>query len=57
MQYIFVSQISSKIKIDGIIYICLGMTVFSLMVVIFGNFLGSWNNSPEQLGYFRHYKK
>jgi hypothetical protein len=57
LQYVFVSQVSNKITFNGIIYICLGMTVFSLILIIFGNFLGPWNNSLDQLGYFRYFNK
>lgn len=44
LQFGFVSGLSSKITFDGIIYICLGMSIISLLFVIFGNFQGPWKN-------------
>ena len=38
IQYAYVSGLSSKITFNNIIYICLGMTVISALLVIFGNF-------------------
>jgi hypothetical protein len=55
MQYVFVSFVSKKITFNGIIYICLGMTVLSLLFIVFGNFRASWNNSLDQLGYLKFY--
>jgi hypothetical protein len=44
IQYVFVSTVSPKITFNGIIYICLGMTVLSLLLIIIGNFHAPWNN-------------
>lgn len=38
IQFAFVSGLSSKITFDGIIYICLGMTALSGIILIFANF-------------------
>lgn len=38
VQYAYVSGLSNKITFNNVIYICLGMSVFSLILVIFGNF-------------------
>lgn len=45
IQYGFVSGLSSIITFDGIIYICLGMTSFAMLFILFGNFQAPWKNS------------
>jgi hypothetical protein len=57
IQYIFVSSVASKITFDGIIYICLGMSVVALLFVIFGNFQAPWRNCPKYLGYCVRFNK
>lgn len=52
LQYGFVSGVSSKITFDGIIYICLGMAVISLIIVIIADLEAPWKNPTDQLGYF-----
>lgn len=51
LQFAFVSGLSKIITFNGIIYICLGMTVFAGFLIIFGNFLAPWNNPQDQMGY------
>lgn len=51
VQYAFVSGLSPRIGFDGIIYICLGMELIAVCLIIFGNFEGPWKNPTEQLGY------
>lgn len=57
VQFGFVSGLSPKITFDGVIYICLGMSVIALAIVTFGNFVGPWNNSADDLGYCSHCSK
>lgn len=57
LQYGFVSGLSPIITFDGVIYICLGMSVIALAIVTFGNFVGPWNNPTTELGYFSHCNK
>lgn len=42
IQYAYVSQLTDQISFDGIIYICLGMCVVAVPLVIFGKFKGPW---------------
>ena len=47
LQYAFVAGIADKISFDGIIYICLGMTVVSLIILNLFTFEGPWKNSTK----------
>ena len=51
LQYGYVSGVTPKIGFDGIIYIWLGMSVVSLLIITFGNFQGPWKNPTDELGY------
>ncbi len=44
LQYGFVSGLSLLITFDGIIYICLGMSVIAMLIVVLGDFKAPWNN-------------
>lgn len=51
IQYAFVSGLSKKITFNGVIYICLGMTIFAGILIVFGDFHAPWNNPQDQMGY------
>jgi hypothetical protein len=42
ISYLFVANLSKKIGFDIIIYICLGMSVVSIPIIIFTKFQGPW---------------
>jgi hypothetical protein len=52
VQYAYVSGLSSKITLNNVIYICLGMSLIALLLVIVINFEAAWKNPEDQLGYF-----
>ena len=52
VQYAYVSGLSSKITFNNVIYICLGMSLIALLLVIVSNFEAPWKNPQDQLGYF-----
>jgi hypothetical protein len=47
--YIFVSQLSQSIGFNNVIYVCLGMSILALPIVIFTKFQGPWENDTSQL--------
>lgn len=47
--YIFVSQLSKSIGFDNVIYVCLGMSILALPIVVFTKFQGPWENDTSQL--------
>lgn len=49
--YLMVSNLSQRIGFDNIFYICLGLTLVNLPIVIFYNFQGPWNNQLTNLGW------
>ncbi len=49
--YVFVSQLSIVIGFDNVIYICLGMVICSVPLVLFSTFQGPWKNDTAQLEY------
>lgn len=57
IQYAFVNGLAPKITFNGIIYICLGMSIFSGFLAIVSNFEAPWKNSLEHLGYFNSCNK
>jgi hypothetical protein len=57
LQYVYVSSLSQLITFDNVIYICLGMSLFSLVLVITGNFEAPWKNPQDLLGYCKYCNK
>jgi hypothetical protein len=51
VQYAYVSGLSSKITLNNVIYICLGMSFIALLLIILSNFETPWKNPQDQLGY------
>ena len=51
LQYGFVVGLSPLITLDGVIYICLGIVVFALILTVVTEFQGPWKNSTEHLNY------
>jgi hypothetical protein len=51
VQYAYVSGLSSKITLNNVIYICLGMSFIALLLIILSNFETPWKNPQGQLGY------
>lgn len=51
LQYGFVIGLSPLISFDGVLYICLGMTVLAMIFILLANFQAPWKNSLEHLGY------
>lgn len=51
LQYVYVSCVSPNISFNNVIYICLGMSIISLILVISGNFEAPWKNPQDFLGY------
>ena len=51
LQYAFVSGLTDKITFNGNIYIVLGMTALSLIVLIVYRFQGPWKNRLDHLGF------
>jgi hypothetical protein len=49
LQYLFVSILSKTIGFDSIIYICLGMTLLAVPLIVFTTFQGPWHNDTEVL--------
>jgi predicted MFS family arabinose efflux permease len=47
--YVFISQLAKVIGFDGVIYVCLGMTVVALILVTFTKFQGPWANDTKHL--------
>ncbi len=45
IQYAYVSQLNQSIGFNNIIYICLGMTILAIPIVLFSGFQGPWMNS------------
>jgi hypothetical protein len=56
IQFAYVSGLSKSITFNGIIYICLGMTVFAGLLIVFGNFQAPWNNPQDQMGYCKDWE-
>lgn len=50
LQYGYIMGLEPKIGLDGIIYICLGMNLLNLMIIILYGFSAKWKND---LKYFR----
>lgn len=51
IQYFYVSNLSKKIGFDNVIYICLGMAVCAIPIVLFTKFQGPWMNETIALEY------
>ena len=49
LQFGFVSGVSEKIGFNGVIYICLGMTVFAEIVLLVYRFEAPWKNPMDHL--------
>ena len=49
--YLYVSQLSKVIGFDGIIYVCLGMVLIAIPLVLFTKFQGPWENPTINLEY------
>lgn len=57
VQYAYVSGLSPKITFNNVIYICLGMSVISLIIVTTANFEAPWKNPQDLLGYCKDCNK
>lgn len=51
LQFAFVSGLIQHITFNGVIYICLGMSVISGLIVIFCSLEAPWKNPQDQLRY------
>lgn len=51
IQYAYIRGLSGLITFDNVIYICLGMSVLSIIIIVCTNFRAPWNNPVDQLGY------
>lgn len=49
--YAFVAGLIPYIEFDGVIYVCLGMCVLTIPMIVLGRFEGPWENSLESLKY------
>lgn len=56
LQFGFVQGLSTTIGFDAVIYICLGMCVLAVPIVLLTTFQGPWKNDTSQLGYCIDYK-
>ena len=51
VQFAFVAGVSDKITFNGVIYICLGMTIVALVILNIYTFEGPWRNPTKELEY------
>ena len=53
LQFSFVSSLNNSIGFENVIYICMGMCVLSIPMVITNTWQGPWKNSLDSLEYIR----
>lgn len=49
--YVYVSFLAKAISFDNVIYVCLGMCVIAIPIIIFTEFKGPWSNDTALLGF------
>lgn len=47
LQYVYLVTLEPNLTLNGIIYVCLGMNVLNVVIILVYNFEAKWENDPK----------